>query len=177
MPTKPWLISWGKDIENRDFYLNLAKEMLGNIVQAEVERLIDGASPGRQTITERLHNPTGVHFRLEGQTVLRLQFLARKTVAAERRENWFYASAKWAMAGFCVGGLGGLLFFPPLFWFDSAWGYIWANTALVVLMMFGVIGLVSVFLCFACETSLRREASACQDDPGFEKEFQLWKRH
>lgn len=156
-------------------YGDIVEQTLADILSDEISRLVDAADPRKQSISSKIHNPTGLRFSLGGETILRLDFLARKTVGVERRSRRYRALRKIATVAFCSAALGGFLFLVPVFWVQGRWGYVWANIALAILIVFGSLGLLSLLIFGLCESRLKTDGRACEDDPGFEKAFELWK--
>lgn len=153
----------------------IVRDTFSQILEQEVERLLDAADVNPQSVNARLKNPSGLRFSLEGETVLKLHFLAHRTVRAERRDRQYKVSHKLAFIGFIIGGVGGLSFLVPVFWIEEKWGYIWGQVAFGILACAGIVGLLSTLALGLCERQLKTESQECEDDPGFQKAFEVWK--
>jgi len=153
----------------------IVRDTFSQILEQEVERLLEAAGVNPQSVNARLKNPSGLRFNLEGETVLKLHFLAQRTVRAESRVRRYKFSRKLAFVGFIIGGVGGLSFLVPVFWIKGEWGYIWGQVAFWLLVCSGIVGLLSALALGLCECQLKTESQECEDDPGFQKAFELWK--
>lgn len=165
-----------EDIDtDRGKYAFIIRDSFSQILQSEIERVIKAADPSSQTIANRFQNVTGLSFSLEGQTELKLVFLARRTAQAEQREKLYHVSHKLALFAFIFAVIGGFLFLVPAFWVKAKWGFYVSQVSLSVFFVLGIAGLLAMLIFVNCETNLKRGRRECEEDPGFQKAFEIWK--
>jgi len=92
-----------EEFEQRgDILRAIIKHEFSGILEKEIEELIEVAERGGGSGVSKSGNPSGMQYALEWETVLKLVFLARKTVWAERVYRRYYAARKAALFSFII---------------------------------------------------------------------------
>ena len=126
---------------DRQLYAALLKNALGGVMIGEVRRhlMMAGAESGGAAGGQG--SRTGLRVAFEGDTELKLTFIAKKIALASRKERLFYCSKRWALRLFGISGVTGFLVCAVVL-VDHLWAY---RVGLVLLSAFFLAGAAGVF--------------------------------
>ncbi|MDD5327167.1 MAG: hypothetical protein PHY02_05050 [Phycisphaerae bacterium] len=156
----------------RGKYAEVIRESFSSLLIDEVEKLISSLS---YKISHDIYNPCHIRYGLEGDTVLRLDFIARQNIQVQKLEIYYNIWKIIALVLLVLSAMAGVCFCFLSFLFTAEIAFKCSTVSLWTFFISLIGGLISTAFFALKEYKLKNMYRACQNDPGFEKAFAKWK--